>query len=509
MPKLAKINPGVTTKNADSDSDGSSSDENEISEESTEILVKNNILAYQQLWNRFNKKKSIYTIGFEYYKWKNFIIFTVPLLCLQILNAILPSILPSSEEQTLKIIITIISSVSAAIIALQSKLRWPETSEKFNGIASAYGLLVSDSYFQLNESKIKHKMEIDRGKKVDVESNNKDLLFFLEKCQKLEKHVLAKAPLVPNWIKRKVEEKLLPANGSHGAQTSANATGKSVTSAASAHLHSFVNSSINPISDALGEQQPNQIASLYETPNQAYTQLWKRFSRKKSLYYLSSERFHKFDLFIFVIPLLIFQICNAVLPTALKNEPETARIVTTILAAISAAFIAAQGKLRFGEIAEQYANVAMTYNNLVADAYFMMTQSDTVEKSKLNKNKNGKHGKCYRKGFRDLIYFLKETQKMEKNSKTGCPVVPLSIQKKIKNSESNKANIDLNKLKAKERKDDLERQRHVTDELKVFEREASMVSIMSCSSEGDPDARALGGDLVQAAPVHPSREVIL
>ena len=35
-----------------------------------------------------------------------------------------------------------------------------------------------------------------------------------------------------------------------------------------------------------------------------------------------------------------------------------------MIAAVSAAFIAAQGKLRFGDIGEQFSNVASTYNTL-------------------------------------------------------------------------------------------------------------------------------------------------
>ena len=119
MNNMATIQP-VNSQRSNSESSSSDHDGNSnLAAESDIILINNDIQAYKKMAERFQSKKSQYNLASEYYTWKNFLFFTIPLLILQILNAIMPSILTSEEDaDTLKIIITVISSCSAAIIAL-------------------------------------------------------------------------------------------------------------------------------------------------------------------------------------------------------------------------------------------------------------------------------------------------------------------------------------------------------------------------------------------------------
>lgn len=407
----------------------------EESAPSDNMLIQDNILAYQQLHQRFNKKKTLYTVGQEYYTWSNFLFFTIPLLIMQIVLAIMPSILTSTEDaNTLKIIITSLSAISAAFIALQSKLKYDQIGEKYNNIAAAYGLLASDAYFELSQAKIKHKIDLEENNHYDPEKNSLELLHFLEKSQKLEKHVMGKAPILPEWLATTVKhtaekEKTMPKPGAEnlGQKRLEQATKTTVEPREpQAEVKNETQSTFHAL------EADNNIASLYASPLEAYQQLFQRFSRKKQLYNLSAKRYKHFDLFIFIIPLLILQVCNAILPTILKDfaSADTARLVTTIISALSAAFIAAQGKLRYGEIGENYLNVAGTYSTLVSDSYFQMTQAN------IKKFPNNSKEKI--ENFNDLKVFLIQSQRMIKNAKDGCPVIPRSIQKKVKNFELKK-----------------------------------------------------------------------
>ena len=70
--------------------------------------------------------------------------------------------------------------------------------------------------------------------------------------------------------------------------------------------------------------------------------------------------------------------------------------------------------MRYKEEAEQFINVANTYNTLISDTYFEMTNSQITKPYFSNAAK----------GFEDLMIFLKQTQKMIINAKDGCPALP-------------------------------------------------------------------------------------
>ena len=98
----------------------------------------------------------------------------------------------------------------------------------------------------------------------------------------------------------------------------------------------------------------------------------------------------------------------------------TVKIITTVIAAISAAVIAAQSKLRYGEVGEMFSNVASTYAMLVGEAYFAITDCNILgQKKELGKS------------FENLLQFLKISKTLEKNAKDGCPFLPGKIEKSV------------------------------------------------------------------------------
>ena len=420
------------------------------SPESDKLLIDNDIQAYKSMAERFERKKTQYNWAHHHYSSKNFLYFTIPLLILQILNAIMPSILTSEENaDTLKIITTVISSVSAAVIALQSKLRWPEKSEKFNSVASTYGLLASDSWFEMNKAKTYYRVLQEKNETINHQIPTERLLKFLKNAQKLEKHatknvsVLKQKFLVisKGWVdkiiaqgvknrmeknqtvnKKKEEKADVKSAKKYDDAMDTRVNSRRVSIALDWNVREIEKEKVPSLESNSDTDHKKADLTLYQSPTQAYKLLWNRFRQERQFYNYAARIYRSAELQLFFMPLLLLQVCNAVLPTILENDPESARLSTTIIAAISAAIIAAQGKLRFKETAEQFNNISNTYNTLVSDTYFEMTNSQIMKPYFLNEAK----------GFERLEVFLGQIQRMIDNAKDGCPVpsalVDLSAQ---------------------------------------------------------------------------------
>ena len=165
---------------------------------------------------------------------------------------------------------------------------------------------------------------------------------------------------------------------------------------------------------------------------QAYKQLWQRFSRKKMVFNLAAQHFRILETTIFILPLLLLQITNAVIPHYLGES--AANPTTSTIAAISAGWIALQSKVRWGELSQKYENLAGTYGLLVSEAYFKMTQHQ-IRSNDISKEESDAN----------MLSFLEYCQNLEKNARAGVPVVPRYIEKKVANLE---ARNQLKKLKA-------------------------------------------------------------
>ena len=89
---------------------------------------------FRKLYKRFAKWKYIYHEASIRYKKLDFWCFTIPLLALQIANAIIPVFLSSDDATLNKQVATTISAVSAAVIGLQAKMKLAEIGEKYRKI---------------------------------------------------------------------------------------------------------------------------------------------------------------------------------------------------------------------------------------------------------------------------------------------------------------------------------------------------------------------------------------
>lgn len=472
----------------------------------------NKVIILTQLYNRFSKRKNIYSVASEFYNKGSFILFTIPLLLLQIANAILPSFIRDDATE-LKVLITIISAISAGLIAFQSRLRWAELGEKFNRVACAYSGLCSDAYFESVG------VEIDKDMKQDLlphEQNTsptimplgykpKDLFVFLERVKLLEEHVTSKVPQVAHWLykralrirheaqkrefnrskaaarKTKLSDFLpkFPFQGMHGMNFNPPKTEEPASGRASKNSHPTTSKSPKPVKFAkvdpekqveidddiieedekprenvpplasrsttserpsTGQPKPigrkltridsdneseSDTSSLTDSVTsdvvltgfasaKTYINLWNRFSRKEKLYNKNAAKYRKLDICLFTVPLLILQVMNAIFPAVFEDNAVAVKTIATTLSAISAAFIAAQGKLRFGEISEQFSNISRTYRLLVSECYFYITYC----------NLSGEEGQVEAQNFSQLLKFLNVSQKVEKVAKDGMDHLP-------------------------------------------------------------------------------------
>ena len=160
---------------------------------------------YSLIYRRVKLKKQIYQEASKRYRLFDLLLFTIPLLLLQIANAILPPILTSKQEsqkaQDLSklsaTLTTVISSISAAWIAMFGKLKWGEQSQKYSNVANTYALLTSQTYFKLTQAKI----VAETLNKSDI---HKEMMDFLKYTQELEQNARKNCPLPPRSVESKV-----------------------------------------------------------------------------------------------------------------------------------------------------------------------------------------------------------------------------------------------------------------------------------------------------------------
>ena len=159
---------------------------------------------------------------------------------------------------------------------------------------------------------------------------------------------------------------------------------------------------------------------------EAYSKLFARFVNKKLVYQAAATYYDRLDLGLFTFPLLILQIANAILPSLNLTDPATNQIISTIttaISAVSAAWIATQGKLSWGKRAEKYNNVASAYALLASNSYFKMTQIHILEK-----DAGPEQEKIFKQ---DLLNYIEESSKHEKSARAGVPLPPSFIEERI------------------------------------------------------------------------------
>ena len=164
---------------------------------------------YKTLDQRYNRKKHIYQHAGQHYKKKVVFYFIIPLLILQLGNAIIPSFFQTEnpdgtfDEETkkngkmLRVLTTCISALTAAWLGLQARLKWGMKAEQFNRAAATYHLLQSNAFYKRKEAYARIGNNVS-----DEELANEmpEYLSFMEYSAKLENYAVEGCPIPPDYI---------------------------------------------------------------------------------------------------------------------------------------------------------------------------------------------------------------------------------------------------------------------------------------------------------------------
>lgn len=166
-----------------------------------------------------------------------------------------------------------------------------------------------------------------------------------------------------------------------------------------------------------------------------------RFRRKRHLHQRSFRMFKNRDLHLFVIPLMVIQLLNTVIPQFAQIYPDSKystilTVLASFLSAVSVVWLGFQAKLRHAELSDGHKNAASMYQHLAVLAI--------VEKQKANINKDYDKEKFFT--------FLADIQSLEQKTKDDEYMVPQKIQEKRKNWEK-----ELEQNKRDSNKSDIER----------------------------------------------------
>ena len=96
--------------------------------------------AYQGMLDRFNRKRELHQRAHTLYKNRDMKLFTIPLMAVQFLNAIIPQIAQAipTLDKILSIIASSLAAMSAIWLGFQAKKRYAERAESHKNAASIY-----------------------------------------------------------------------------------------------------------------------------------------------------------------------------------------------------------------------------------------------------------------------------------------------------------------------------------------------------------------------------------
>lgn len=195
---------------------------------------------------------------------------------------------------------------------------------------------------------------------------------------------------------------------------------------------------------------------LQEIDNQ-YNSLNRRFTLRKKTYLMSCAYYHRLNLFVFIIPLMLIQVFVASSPLYLKDT-ETSKIhsvVSSAVAAVSALWIGLQTKLKWAEYSEKYQSAGHLYTYLLDMTWYKRkifhidveripkemadekTDADEKDDESLAVDEKDKNTNpvvqflcseedCKRH-YLELQKFMQDIEKLEKNTMDNTPLAPLWI----------------------------------------------------------------------------------
>ena len=142
---------------------------------------------YQGMLDRFNRKRELHHRAYTLYKNRDMKVFTIPLMAVQLINAILPQISQAipSQDKLLGIVASTLAAISAIWLGFQAKKRYAERSESHKNAASIYQHL---AVLCMNEK---------QRAKVKKENDEQKFLAFQDMVQNLEAKAKDDENLVP------------------------------------------------------------------------------------------------------------------------------------------------------------------------------------------------------------------------------------------------------------------------------------------------------------------------
>ena len=142
---------------------------------------------YQGMLDRFNRKRELHHRAHTLYKNRDMKVFTIPLMAVQLVNAILPQISQAipSHDKLLGIVASTLAAISAIWLGFQAKKRYAERSESHKNAASIYQHLAVLCMAEKQKAKVKN------------ENDEEKFLTFQDMAQNLEGKAKDDENLVP------------------------------------------------------------------------------------------------------------------------------------------------------------------------------------------------------------------------------------------------------------------------------------------------------------------------
>ena len=142
---------------------------------------------YQRMMERFNRKRELHHRAHTLYKNRDMKVFTIPLMAVQLINAILPQISQAipSYDKLLGIVASTLAAISAIWLGFQAKKRYAERSESHKNAASIYQHLAVLCMNEKQRAKVKN------------ENDEQKFLAFQDMAQNLEGKAKDDENLVP------------------------------------------------------------------------------------------------------------------------------------------------------------------------------------------------------------------------------------------------------------------------------------------------------------------------
>ena len=116
------------------------------------------IEGYQGMLDRFNRKRELHHRAHTLYKNRDVKVFTIPLMAIQLLNAILPQLSQAipQYDKVLGIIASTLAAISAIWLGFQAKKRYAERSESHKNAASIFQHLAVLSMVEKQKAKLRN-----------------------------------------------------------------------------------------------------------------------------------------------------------------------------------------------------------------------------------------------------------------------------------------------------------------------------------------------------------------